>query len=163
MREHLFFRVSGGPGIIFTEHRSVRVFFYRTSNGPGFPRLPDFPGISWISSINWYIRILNFLISKMRPGTRTYPIPGYPAIFGLLATRLFTRDGYPEVPATLPQPYYPTGTRVPVGIIGTRPVPRPDFQYPSRPATRHFATRRITISNCLYSATFSFNLRQPPA
>ena len=80
----------------------------------------------------------------MRPGTRTYPIPGYPAIFGLLATRLFTRDGYPEVPATLPQPYYPTGTRVPVGIIGTRPVPRPDFQYPSRPATRHFATRRIT-------------------
>ena len=83
----------------------------------------------------------------MRPGTRTYPIPGYPAIFGLLATRLFTRDGYPEVPATLPQPYYPTGTRVPVGIIGTRPVPRPDFQYPSRPATRHFATRRITTAN----------------
>ena len=28
--------------------------------------------------------------------------------------------------------------------MGTRPVPRPDFQYPSRPATRHFATRRIT-------------------
>ena len=46
MREHLFFRVSGGPGLNFTEHRSVRVFFYRTSNGPGFPNcviFPEFP------------------------------------------------------------------------------------------------------------------------
>ena len=57
MREHLFFRVSGGPGFIFTEHRSVRVFFYRTSNGPGFPRLHDFPIISRISGINWYFLI----------------------------------------------------------------------------------------------------------
>ena len=104
---------------------------------------------------NWHVCVV------MRPGTRTYPIPGYPAIFGLLATRLFTRDGYPEVPATLPQPYYPTGTRVPVGIIGTRPVPRPDFQYPSRPATRHFATRRITTLGKPFCCSGSCNSISP--
>ena len=38
MREHLFFWVSGGPGFIFTEHWSVRDFFYQISNGLGFPR-----------------------------------------------------------------------------------------------------------------------------
>ena len=52
MFEHLFFRVSGGLVSSFTEHRTVRVFFYRTSGGPGFQQSQNSGGRANFSSNN---------------------------------------------------------------------------------------------------------------